>query len=208
MWKIIDYLQWDWSALLTCTKVCRTWHVRARLYLPQGTENAVELHSRTEVILLSRCARSRQLDTRAIHIYGDHHSGSLAHLGTFVAMLSGWLNQLEELYIIRGVWSAATVNSRSLSRCLSTFATIQRLHLHDVTLPSTMVIVQLLLALSRIIAFVVPMSYRKIGDTAMRCACFQLQMIYMGETNSFWTVPTETTYVSFWLQRILDAHVG
>ncbi|KAH9918666.1 uncharacterized protein B0H18DRAFT_663490 [Fomitopsis serialis] len=135
---IIDYLsQHDWSALLACTAVCQAWHVRAQLYLPQGDGHAVGLPSRREVILLSRFSRVRALRTKAVHVYGDPHSRSLAHFGTFAAMLSGKLRQLEELHIVDGIWKVAALNIIILCRRLPTFTAIHRLRLRNVTLPST-----------------------------------------------------------------------
>ncbi|KAH9830155.1 uncharacterized protein C8Q71DRAFT_380651, partial [Rhodofomes roseus] len=146
-WEIIDCLQQDWSALLVCTIVCQAWHVRAQAHLPKGNGHAVGLLSRQDVILLSQCSRARALHTRAVHVYGDRHTGSLAHLGTFAAMLSGKLHRLEELQILDCTWKTAALKETILLRRLSEFTSIRTLRLQNVILPSATTIANLLRAL-------------------------------------------------------------
>ena len=149
-WHILDYYRDDWSVLLNCALVCRTWHDRAQQFLPKGDEHVVCLANRKEVVLLAHCFRVRELDTRAVRVCGDDDSKSLAHLVTLVAMLSGKLDRLEELHLFHGVWKAASINDRVLSRCLLTFTAIQCLRLHDVLLPSTTTLAGLIRAIPRL----------------------------------------------------------
>ncbi|EPS95304.1 hypothetical protein FOMPIDRAFT_1103358, partial [Fomitopsis schrenkii] len=143
---IIDYLQYDWSALLICTAVCRTWHARAQKYLPTGYKHVIVLSSREDVRRLSRCARERVLSTRAVQVRGDDHA-SLGHLETFAAMLSGQLQDFNELQIVDGIWRTDVLHVRILFRCLSTFTGIRRLTLRNVNFPSAMELAGMLVAL-------------------------------------------------------------
>ncbi|KZT69338.1 hypothetical protein DAEQUDRAFT_274031 [Daedalea quercina L-15889] len=147
-WRIIDCFQHDWGALLECSLVCQAWHVRTQEYLPASHQGAVELYGRKDVVRFSQFVRGHSIRVRAIRVLGDHHSGSFTHLGTFAALLCGQRSQqLEELHLISGVWKAATMNASTLFRHLTTLATIRRLRLHDITLPSTTIFARLLFSL-------------------------------------------------------------
>ncbi|KAH9918668.1 uncharacterized protein B0H18DRAFT_1030309, partial [Fomitopsis serialis] len=102
----------------------------------------VELHTQREVVRLSSIARNRKLLAREVHIRGDAHSGSLTHLGTFAAMLSGYLPRLEDLRMSN--------DAPKLLSCLSTFTTIRGLHLVDVALPSTTMFTNVVSALTHL----------------------------------------------------------
>ncbi|EPS95297.1 hypothetical protein FOMPIDRAFT_1168788 [Fomitopsis schrenkii] len=145
-WRIIDYFQDDWSALLICTTVCRAWHDQAQKFLAKGCKHAIVLSSRAEVHLLSRCARERVLHTKAVQVHGDDHA-SLGHLGTFAAMLSGQLQHFNEIQIVGGIWRTDVLHERVLFRCLSTFIGIRHLTLHNVDFPSAMELAGMLAAL-------------------------------------------------------------
>ncbi|KAH9918676.1 uncharacterized protein B0H18DRAFT_663794 [Fomitopsis serialis] len=152
-WTIIDEFQHDWLALFACSVVCRSWRARTQIYLPQGYRRTVELYSQRDVASLSRFARVRKLQARTVQIHGSRHSGSIAHLGTFAAMLSGQLRHLNELHVMYGAWQTATVDTCSLFRCLSTYSTIRHLRLCGVTLPSTTSLLRLLYSLPRLRSF-------------------------------------------------------
>ncbi|KAI0725708.1 hypothetical protein C8Q72DRAFT_573261 [Fomitopsis betulina] len=141
-----DLFHYDWSVLLICTAVCRAWHAHAQKYLPEGCKHAIALSSRAEVLLLSRCARTRVLHTKAVQVHGDG-GGSLAHLGTFAAMLSGQLPHLNELHIGHGTWRQDTLHARILFRCLSTFIGLRHLTLRNIHFPTTMELAGILAAL-------------------------------------------------------------
>ncbi|KAH9830150.1 uncharacterized protein C8Q71DRAFT_380273 [Rhodofomes roseus] len=149
-WQIIDQLQYDWLTLLACGVVCRGWRARAQSYLPQGYRRTVELYSQRDVASLSRFARVRNLQAQTVQIHGNPHSGSIAHLGTFAAMLSGRLCHLNELHVMYGIWETGTVDTCTLFRCLSTHSAIRHLRLCGVTLPSTTALLRLLSSLPRL----------------------------------------------------------
>ncbi|KZT66534.1 hypothetical protein DAEQUDRAFT_447149 [Daedalea quercina L-15889] len=153
-WTIIDHLQGNWSALLTCTKVCRAWHAHAQLYLPRGDGAAVEIfdHGGVAALLQFRLALLDGLPgpPRAVRLCGCHQFRSLAHVGMFAAKLSGQLPWLESLHFQHGDWESIPLDERLVIPRLSSFTTIRRLRLDDITLPSTTTFVQLLCALPKL----------------------------------------------------------
>jgi len=102
----------------------------------------VIVHGVNDAVEVAEIAReNRSRGSRSIHIYGSTlfpdrgERGPIPHLATFSSMFSGLWTRLEELNIGWAEWRVGDIRADSFLD-LSTFSTITRLVLMDVTFPT------------------------------------------------------------------------
>lgn len=141
---IIDLLRYDPSALRNCTLVSRNWVHRCRKYFPGG--GRIVFHNREEVIRVVN-NDSRTWTPTEIVVTGEGNGRSLTHLTAVLAKYKSRWKTLYRLKIEHGDWHAGDLHS-DIFRYFSV-SNIWSLTLNDVTLPSGMVLRQLIFPMSR-----------------------------------------------------------
>lgn len=148
LWEmVIDLLIDEPAALISCAFVCKSWYSRCRTYLSQGV---LQLNTHYDVLRLSRYIRAhRAFANRVLVTVRGGTDGSLSHLPTFTALLAGRMPCLESLQVEQGVWRTGMTDIDFFTR-MASFASISRLTLNAITLPSTSIFAQLVCSLEQL----------------------------------------------------------
>ncbi|PCH41668.1 hypothetical protein WOLCODRAFT_70075 [Wolfiporia cocos MD-104 SS10] len=157
IWEyILDVLKDDPHALLACELVCRGWRTRSR-YLLDQVDYEPTFCERESVVRWARfmqVIKKHRARVTRVDLAGEHSQegqpGSLAHLGTFVAMLAGRLPHLRHLYIRDGAWPRGTIHASTVFFHLSTFPSVSKLWLNNITFPSVTIFGRLICSFKRL----------------------------------------------------------
>ncbi|PCH41667.1 hypothetical protein WOLCODRAFT_24910 [Wolfiporia cocos MD-104 SS10] len=156
VWEhIINMLRDEPRALMACELVCKRWSKKCQYLLRRLTSMSI-LRNREEVVLWAKTIHAMHRHgnrVSRVHIRGSTEAAakgrSLAHLGTFTAMLAGCLPSLRELFIKYGDWRAGAI-PEAIFLHLTTFRAVTDLRLLDVTFPSITIFGRVVCALSNL----------------------------------------------------------
>ncbi|OSX65968.1 hypothetical protein POSPLADRAFT_1131289 [Postia placenta MAD-698-R-SB12] len=129
----------EYDALEACaeasSKESQLLNERAKKYIP----NELGFRTPEEVASIRVARKLGWLGPKCVRIEGGEHRGErlpIPHLATFASRLARKWYNVSVMVIKRAEWRAQDLDSPSLSLNLCYFASITRLHLHDVAFPT------------------------------------------------------------------------
>lgn len=150
--RIIDHLWYEHESLQSCSLVCKQWQYRSRFHLVKR----VHLQTRTQVgemAKLVRTSASMGVTVEDVVITGGGKLNgewkTIPHLGTFAAMLAGYLPHLRRLEIRNAKWRSGEIKPKAFIY-LSSFTSVTLLIFHSVTFPNVMTFARMVCALPNV----------------------------------------------------------
>lgn len=130
---IIDCLKGDYSTLMTCMLVCKSWAPRSRHNLP----HFMHFDCHEKVVQVAQHSGTLWKGPEIVHVWGrdNSHDKPIHHLSTFAAMLAGRWTRVKQLRIISARWRAGDMTPEVFLH-LSTFSSVVNLGLDHVAFQS------------------------------------------------------------------------
>jgi len=148
--EIINRLEYDYEPLAACARVCIQWNPRAKSLLDKW----VDLFDMEEVRRVAKIARANgSKGPRWVALWGGRNEaerGPIAHLAAFAAMFAGRWTRVRELTIYRANWAMGEIRMDTFLD-ISTFTSITKLCLYDITFPTAVTFAHLVCSLENLI---------------------------------------------------------